>query len=214
MGTLHTVTLICLLPMYSGCSRYCFVLIQLLLDNLVASSCEGSRISQVAKLRLQKYIAGIPAAFKISSNFSFLSPASLLVFMSETIKDRVFGWTASTSSRICRIRFPLKYWAYFPPCPFCNLVLFFYLPASTRRLVLTALFELAELYSPSLMFPGRPQAMTAILVCLGIKNILLCFWRVRFSHSCFRQLGRNKIVWFLLKNVNMVTNGETVNAVI
>ncbi len=68
---------------------------------------------QVAKLRLQKYLAGIPAAFKISSNLSFFSPASLLVFMSETIKDRVFGWTASTSSGIGRILFPLKYWAYF-----------------------------------------------------------------------------------------------------
>ena len=98
MGTLHTVTLIRLLPMYSSCSRYCLVLIQLLLASLVASCCDGSRISQVAKLRLQKYLAGIPAAFKISSNFSFLSPASFLVFMSETIKERVFGWTASTSS--------------------------------------------------------------------------------------------------------------------
>ena len=86
---------------------------QLLLASLVASSCDGNRIYQVAKLRLQKYLAGIPAAFKISSNLSFFSPASLLVFMSETIKDRVFGWTASTSSGIGRILFPLKYWAYF-----------------------------------------------------------------------------------------------------
>ena len=83
--------------MYSGCSRYCFVFMLLLLASLVASSCDGSRISQVAKLRLQKYLAGILAAFKISSNLSFFSPASLLVLMSETIKDRVFGWTASTS---------------------------------------------------------------------------------------------------------------------
>ena len=41
-----------------------------------------------------------------------------------------------------------------------------------------ALFELAELYSPSLMFPGRPQAMTAILVCLGIKKISSCVFDV------------------------------------
>ena len=90
----------------------------LLLASLVASSCDGNRISQVAKLRLQKYLAGIPAAFKISSNLSFFSLASLLVFMSETIKDRVFGWTASTSSRIGRILFPLKYWAYFSTLSF------------------------------------------------------------------------------------------------
>ncbi len=90
----------------------------LLLASLVASSCDGNRISHVAKLRLQKYLAGIPAAFKISSNLSFFSPASLLVFMSETIKDRVLGWTASTSSGIGRILFPLKYWAYFSTLSF------------------------------------------------------------------------------------------------
>ena len=43
------------------------------------------------KLRLQKYLAGIPAALKSSSNFSFLKPANLRVFISVTIKDRVFG---------------------------------------------------------------------------------------------------------------------------
>ena len=93
-------------------------MIQLFPASFVANSCDGSRISVVAKLRLQKYLAGIPAAFKSSSNFSFFNPANLLVFISVTIKDRVFGWTASTNSGIGRIQFPWKYWAYFSALSF------------------------------------------------------------------------------------------------
>ena len=48
-----------------------------------------------------------------SSNVSFLSRASLLVFKSVTTNDRVFGSTASTSSAIGSISFSLKYFAYF-----------------------------------------------------------------------------------------------------
>ena len=72
----------------------------------------------MAKLRLQKYLTGIPAAFKSSSNLSFFRPANRLVFISVTIKDRVLGWTASTNSGIGRIRLPLKYWAYFSALSF------------------------------------------------------------------------------------------------
>ena len=39
--------------------------------SLTVYSSDGSRTSQVVKLRLQKYLAGIPAAFSISSNVSF-----------------------------------------------------------------------------------------------------------------------------------------------
>ena len=71
----------------------------------------------MAKLRLQKYFAGIPAAFTKSSNMSFFIPVSRLVFMFVIMNDIVFGCTASTSSGIGRILLPLKYWAYCH-CPF------------------------------------------------------------------------------------------------
>ena len=104
--------------MYSGCNLQYFVVILLFPASFLANSFDGSRISQVAKLRLQKYLAGIPAAFKSSSNFSFFRPADILVFMSVTIKDRVFGCTVSTNSVIGRIRLPWKYWAYFSALSF------------------------------------------------------------------------------------------------
>ena len=89
-----------------------------LLASFVVNSCDGSRISLVAKLHLQKYLAEIPAALKSSSNLPFFRPANLLVFISVTIKDRVLGWTACTNSGIGRIRLPWKYWAYFSALSF------------------------------------------------------------------------------------------------
>ena len=55
----------------------------------------------------------MPAVLITSSNDSFLSPASLLVFKSVTTNDRVLGSTASTSSRIESISFSWKYLTYF-----------------------------------------------------------------------------------------------------
>ena len=75
---LHTVTFIRLLPIYSGWSRKNLG-VMLLPASLMASSSDGSKTSQVAKLRLQKYLAGIPAAFLI--------PASLLVLISVILKE-------------------------------------------------------------------------------------------------------------------------------
>ena len=80
---------------------------------LFATSSEGSRTSQVAKLLRQKYFPGMFAVFKRSSNVSFFIPASLLVLMSVTTKDRVFGSTASTNSGIGSISLSLKYCSYF-----------------------------------------------------------------------------------------------------
>ena len=73
----------------------------------------GSRTSQVAKLLLQKYLAGIPVAFSNSSKVSFFIPANLLVFRSVIINEIVFGWTISTNSGIGKILFPTKNFAYF-----------------------------------------------------------------------------------------------------
>ena len=75
--------------------------------NLLATSSEGSKISQVAKIFLQKYLLGMFAVFNISSKVSFL------VRRSVTTNDRVFGSTDSTSSGIGRISPSLKYSAYF-----------------------------------------------------------------------------------------------------
>ena len=93
--------------MYLGWSRKYFD-VMLLLASLTASSSDSSRTSQVAKLRLQKYLAGIPAAFNSSSKDSFLIPASLLVLMSAIIKDRFFYYNSFTTSSIGKIRFPWK----------------------------------------------------------------------------------------------------------
>ena len=107
------MTLILLLPLCSGRSRKNFDEI-LLPASFTANSSDGSRTSQLAKLRPQKYLAGIPVAFSSSSNVSFLIPANLLVLKSVTIKDKVLGWTASTFSDMSKILSILKYWAYLP----------------------------------------------------------------------------------------------------
>ena len=109
------MTRIRLLPRYSGCSRKKHVVI-LPPASLFAASSEGSRTSQVAKLLRQKYFPGMFAFFNRSSKVSFFIPASLLVLMSVTTKDRVLGSTASTSSGIGRISPSLKYCSYFSTC--------------------------------------------------------------------------------------------------
>ena len=76
---------------------------------LLATSLEGSKISQVAKLLLQKYLLGIFAVFNISC---------LLVRRFVTTNDRVFGSTDFTSSGIGRISPSLKNFAYFSTLSF------------------------------------------------------------------------------------------------
>ena len=90
-------------------------MLMLLETSFLASSSVGNKTSQVAKL-LQIYFPGMPALFKVSSNFSLFKLASLLVFMSvttnDTTNDSVFGSTACTNSGIGKISFSLKYLAY------------------------------------------------------------------------------------------------------
>ena len=71
--------------------------------SFIASSSDGSRTLQAAKLRLQKYLAGIPVAFSNFANVFFLMLANLLVFKSVTTKDRVLGSTSLTSLGIGNI---------------------------------------------------------------------------------------------------------------
>ena len=106
-GTLLTVTLIRLVPLYSGWSRKCFVE-TLLLASFTVSSSEGNRSSKVAKLRRQKYRHGMHADFKSSSNISRLIPANLLVIKTVMMLDKVFGSTSATSSGMGSISVPLK----------------------------------------------------------------------------------------------------------
>ena len=70
--------------------------------SFLASSSVGSKTSLVAKLLLQMYFPGMPALFKVSSNFSLFKLASLLVL----------GSTACTNSGIGKISLSLKYLAY------------------------------------------------------------------------------------------------------
>ena len=138
IGTLHTVTLILRLPLYSGWSRKNFYEM-LFPASFTASSSGGSRTSQVAK----PHRAGIPADSNSSSKVSLLIPANLLVFMSVTTKDWVWGWTTSTSSSIGKILFPWKYFAYLPTRSFSWSSGDFSFAVPKRRLALLALSELA-----------------------------------------------------------------------
>ena len=87
-------------------------MLMLFVASFLASSSVGSKTSQVAKLLLQIYFPGMPALFKVSSNFSLFTFASLLVLISVITKDIVFGSTACTNSGISRILLSLKYFAY------------------------------------------------------------------------------------------------------
>ena len=93
-------------------------MVTLLPASYMASSFEGCRTSQVAKLSWQKYWHGMPADFNSSSltapfeqrilTAPFLIPANLLVLKSIMIYDRVFGSTSVTSSGRESISVPLK----------------------------------------------------------------------------------------------------------
>ena len=106
-GTLDPVTLIRQVPLYSGWSRKC-LLEALLSANFTASSSEGSRTSQVAKLHWQKYRHGMPADFRSSSKVSFLISANLPVLKSVIMSDRVFGSTSVTSSGTYLVSFEVR----------------------------------------------------------------------------------------------------------
>ena len=89
-GTLHICTRLLRGSMYSGWSWNDLVAMQLL-ANLAACSSDGSKISQDAKLLPEKYLHGMSAVRRTSSNLSFCSPANLLVLRSETTKERIWG---------------------------------------------------------------------------------------------------------------------------
>ena len=108
--SLLTVTLTCLVPLYSGWRRKCFVE-TLLLASFAASSSEGSRTSQVAKFRQQKYWHGMAADFKSSLKVSYLIPTNLLILKSVIIVQfqppilewevSPFLWSREHTSRLC-----------------------------------------------------------------------------------------------------------------
>ena len=101
------------MPLYSGCSLKCFVIISF--SAVLAACCSvGSRTSHVAKLFLQKYWHGMPDFLNSSSNESLLSPTSLLVLRSETTSERTLGAIFSAISGMGSISLPLKYLANLP----------------------------------------------------------------------------------------------------
>ena len=112
-GTLHTVTRTLRVPMYSGCNRKNLV-VMVVDAAFAACSLDGSRTSQVAKLLRQKYWQGTPAFRRRSSNPSFFSPTSRLVFRSVITSDNILGSSFSIISGMGKISLPLKYWAYLP----------------------------------------------------------------------------------------------------
>ena len=89
-GTLQTVMRSLRVPLYSGCSLKCLVIISV---SAVLAACfsVGSRTSHVAKLLRQKYWHGMPAFLNSSSNTSLVSPTSLFVLRSETTSERTLG---------------------------------------------------------------------------------------------------------------------------
>ena len=112
-GTLHTVTRSLRAPLYSGCSLKFFVMTS---DSATLAACfsVGRRTSHVAKLLRQKYWHGMPAFLIRSSKTSLVSPTSLLVFRSETTRERTLGAILSAISGMGSISFPLKYFANLP----------------------------------------------------------------------------------------------------
>ena len=115
-GTLHTVTRILLVSMYSGCNRKNLVAI-LFAAILAASSSVGIRTSRVAKLLWQKYWQGTPDVRRRSSKFSFFSPTNLLVLRSVTSREMIRG-SIFLISGMGKIAFPTKNSAYLPPVSF------------------------------------------------------------------------------------------------
>ena len=112
-GTLQTVTRSLRVPLYSGCSLKCLVMMSY---SAVLAACfsVGRRTSHVAKLLRQKYWHGMPAFLNSSSKTSLVSPTSLFVLRSETTSERTLGVILSAISGMGSISLPLKYLAYLP----------------------------------------------------------------------------------------------------
>ena len=112
-GTLQTVTRSLLVPLYSGCSLKCLVMMS---DSAVLAACfsVGRRTSHVAKLLRQKYWHGMPAFLNSFSKTSLVSPTSLFVLRSETTSERTLGVIFSAISGMGSISLPLKYLANLP----------------------------------------------------------------------------------------------------
>ena len=112
-GTLQTVTRSLRVPLYSGCSLKCFVMMS---DSAVLAACfsVGRRTSHVAKLLRQKYWLGMPAFLNSSSKTSLVSPTSLFVLRSETTSERTLGVIFSAISGMGSISLSLKYLANLP----------------------------------------------------------------------------------------------------
>ena len=94
-GTLHTVTRILRVPMYSGCSGKNLVAM-LFAATLAVRSSVGIRTSDVVKLLRQKYSQETPVVRHRSSKLSFLSSTNLLDLRS-----------VMTISGMAKISFPL-----------------------------------------------------------------------------------------------------------
>ena len=106
-GTLHTVSRILCVPIYSGSSLKNFLVMQLSI-NFAACSFVDSRTSQVAKLLLQKYCVGMLAVCRSSSKTSFVKPTSLLVLRSMTLNERILVSRRSVIPRMDEMMLSLK----------------------------------------------------------------------------------------------------------
>ena len=89
-GTLQIVTRSLRVPLYSGCSLKCLVIIS---DSAVLAACfsVGSRISHVAKLLRQKYWHGMPAFLNSFSKTSLVSPTSLFFKVGNDQREDSWG---------------------------------------------------------------------------------------------------------------------------
>ena len=105
LHSLHTVTRILHTPMYSGYNQKSCAVMQLS-ASLAACSFIGIRTSHVAKLRLQKYFAGMPAVQRSYPKVSLGSPASLLVLRYTPTSGSILGSSICVISRMGKIMFP------------------------------------------------------------------------------------------------------------
>ena len=116
-GTLHTVTRILRVLIYSGCSRKNLVLI-LLAAILATCPFVGIGTSHVAKVLRQKYWQGTPDVRRRLSKHSLFKPTNFLVFRSVTTREKIRGSTFGTISGMGKISFPTKNSAYLPTLSF------------------------------------------------------------------------------------------------
>ena len=80
------------------------------LNNLTVIASDRSRMSQVAKPLLQKYLAGMPLDRRSSSNTSLFKPINFLVFISKDTEERILfsradyqNWKYHVSLEIVKI---------------------------------------------------------------------------------------------------------------